>query len=236
MGKTGFAMKNVLLVLGMSMLLGACAASREDMSRGNSVPPPVSGGTAYTAPAKEPRVTLVMVGTVGPLRAFNDRTDAVRDYWRSYGRPTASQHPEPPSGFLSESDYADKVAGWASMEVASVPGVGSTRVPVRVPRALVKTITFPPAGTSYFGQRTGDLVAGVSNDDHWILVTKVLCKDSFAQDGGKQFRECAKDYVRGRFDARTGKELGKTPAARPGGSVIDPVTYRRANAAVSSSN
>lgn len=235
-------MKKILLMLGISVMLGACSVSRDGATIGFSTGPNASqiakarsemeqNAVSTTAKkavnnelTKNSRGGLVMIGDVGALRQY-DHEDAVKSY-KTYTKSAANWHPEHTDAFMSEADYVGQVAGWTSVEIYSIPGIISTRVPAQVPFSVLKSIAFPSTLASYFVQKTGDLVVGVSNDDGWVFITKVLCKDSFSQDGGNSYRTCAADYQRGRFDASTGKELDSDLAVKKDGAAIDPVTYK----------
>lgn len=235
-------MKKVLLVLGLSMLLGACATNRDGvplLSMGPNQSELAKARTEMTKNAasssaksainhaltKDSRAGLVLIGTVGPMREL-DHDGAVKDYQASYSKGAATWHPEHSTPFMMQADYASQVAGWTSVEVLSIPGVINTRVPAKVPNSLAKEISFPSTVASWFVSKTGDLVAGVSNDDGWVFLKKVLCKDTYVEDGGAAYRQCAKDYVRGRFDANSGKELDTSLQPKERGELIDPVSFK----------
>ncbi|WP_233809440.1 hypothetical protein [Paraburkholderia sp. HP33-1] len=237
-------MNKSLIAVSMCVLLSACAANRDGVGIGFGSGPNASElakarsemeQSALSTSAKHvanavltrnSRGGLVLIGTVGPLRTY-DGDDARKNYEKGYVNSARQWHPEHPEPYMTEADYTQQVAGWTSVETYSIPGVMSMRVPAQVPYSVVKEISFPSTFASLMIQKTGDLVAGLSNDDGWVFVTQVLCKDSTTEDGGKSYRVCAANYERGRFDAATGRELDTSLAPKENGTMIDTSTYKR---------
>ena len=95
----------------------------------------------------------------------------------------------------------------------SIPGVMNTHAYADVPRALVNRIRFPSILAMMTLSLTGDLVAAETDDDGWLFVRKVLCRDN---DPG--YARCAARYVR---------EVGLDLKPEPHSARIDVVTFRR---------
>ncbi|MGU7779387.1 hypothetical protein [Burkholderia sp. PU8-34] len=240
MYKTAFA-------LGLSVLLSACAVNQDGVHLGVGSAPSDNEITkarkeleknASESSAKKlandvvnrnSKPGVVLIGDVGPFRAFDNDTKA-KEYNKQYVHTAAAWHPEHPDPYLSKADFVNTIAGWTSVQVFGIPGLMNLRIPAMVPAGLDKSINFASGFGSFFIGTTGDLVAGLSNDDGWVILTRVLCKDSSSTDGGSAYRICAANYARGRFDASTGRELGDGLTPKSGGSTIDVNTYKRIDA------
>ncbi|CAJ0730519.1 MAG: hypothetical protein QM625_10300 [Ralstonia sp.] len=161
---------------------------------------------------------LILVGAVGPLRKL-DEAERNKAY-AEYVQIAEKWHPGQPA-IVSQKDFVAEVGGWTSIETFSVPGLFNLRAPVVVRNADLDTIGFASTAGSMFLGTTGDLVAAKSNLDGLVLVDRVLCKDSAAD-----YRDCAAQYQRGRFDLSSGAELDRSMKPKEDGVHIDTITFK----------
>jgi hypothetical protein len=237
-------LNKTLLALSLSALLSACAVNQDGVHVGVSPAPSATDvakaraqleksaaeaagkKVANDVMTRNSKAGLVLIGDVGPLRAF-DADAKAKEYDTGYAKVAAKWHPEHPDAYLSKADFESRFAGWTTVQVFGIPGLMNKCIPALVPVGFDKSINYASSVGSFFVGTTGDLVAGLSNDDGWVVLTRVLCKDSTGSDGGASYRACAKDYERGRFDANTGRELGDGLAPKDDGATIDVKTYQR---------
>ena len=102
-----------------------------------------------------------------------------------------------------------------------MPGLFNLRAPVVVRNADLDTIGFASTAGSMLLGTTGDLVAAKSNLDGLVLIDRVLCKDSVTD-----YRDCAAQYQRGRFDLSSGAELDRSMKPKEDGVHIDTTTFK----------
>lgn len=159
---------------------------------------------------------LLLIGTTGPLRAVDPKDrDAL---YAQYLKTAELWHPGEPAR-LSADALAARLAGWASVQTWGIPGVMSMRGRVLVPSEALKDTRFASAAGSFMFGTTGDLIAARSDDDGLVWLERVLCKD------GGGYRECARHYRSGFFDANTGRQLDQNRKPTPHGARIDTETY-----------
>jgi hypothetical protein len=196
-------MKGILAALGCAVIVSGCAVSKDGLGfpqRGKAIA--ASG--------------LVIIGTTGPLRSVNDKERG--EFYRAYAAVAAQTHPnEPPS--MSAAGFQEKLAGWASIQTFSIPGIVSSRVRVLVPTSLVHDTRFASAAGSFMFGTTGDLVAARSDADGLVWLERVLCPD----DGS--YHICAGAYQSGFFDEKTGRELTRQRKPKAHGALIDVSSY-----------
>lgn len=158
------------------------------------------------------------MGAVGPLRKLDEgeRNKAYAEYVQI----AEKWHPGQPAT-VSQKDFVAEVGGGTSIETFSVPGVFNVRSPVLVRNADLDTIGFASTAGSMLLGTTGDLVAAKSNLDGLMLIDRVLCKDSAAD-----YRDCAAQYQRGRFDLSSGAELDRSMQPKENGAHIDTTTFK----------
>jgi hypothetical protein len=216
-------MRSSLHFIPVVVLLGACTVSKDGLGVAHRPDPnrPVQirqqlEQNAQAAADATGRPGLLLVGTTGPFRAVDPKD---RDgLYAQYLKAAEVWHPGRPAG-MSEDQFVEKLAGWASVQTWGIPGVMSMRARVLVSTDGVKGTQFASAGGSFMFGTTGDLIAARSDDDGIVWLERVLCKD---QAG---YRDCAKQYRSGFFDANTGQELDKTRKPKPDGARIDTTTY-----------
>lgn len=160
---------------------------------------------------------LIIVGNVGPMRSLD--AAALEQRYRLYARNARTLNGRVQ---LSERGYRRLSAGFCSVVYFSLPGIVNLHAYAEVPRALAGRIRFPSLLAMMTLGLTGDLVAAETDDDGWLFVRRVLCRND---DPG--YARCAAHYVRGRFEAVDGREVGLDLRLKRHGARIDVVTFRR---------
>jgi hypothetical protein len=159
---------------------------------------------------------ILIIGTTGPFRAVTDKQR--EEFYRSYVAFAAQWHP----GELPRLDapaFQAKLAGWASIQTSSVPGIMSWRTRVLVPAGVAHDIEFASAAGSFMFGTTGDLVVARGDADGLVWLERVLCRD----DG--TYRDCVKNYRSGVFDENTGVELDRHRRPKVDGAAVDVTSY-----------
>jgi hypothetical protein len=216
-------MRSSLILISMVLLLGACTVSKDGLGVARRADPNRPAQVrqqleqnAQAAGAASRRPGLLLVGTTGPFRPAEAQD---RDgLYAQYLKAAEVWHPGQPAR-MSEDNLTGKLAGWASVQTWGIPGVMSMRARVLVSTDVVKDTQFASAAGSFMFGTTGDLIAARSDDDGIVWLERVLCRDS---DG---YRDCAKQYRSGFFDANTGQELDKNRKPKLNGTRIDTATY-----------
>lgn len=227
-------MKKILLCA-LTLALAGCAVTREgvrvsggpggqanvDKLRGQLVKntqSTVAKKTVEGVLATDVRAGIIMVGVVGPLRTL-DAKQLSKGY-ETYAKTAEQWHPgKAPT--MSEPDFMSQIGGWSTVETFSIPGVMKTAQQVLVRNSNMATIGYPSTVGSFVAGSTGDLVAAQSNEDGVLIIDKVLCKDA-----SPDYRVCARQFSKGRFDLTSGEELGRDMKPKDGGIRIDPATYQ----------
>ena len=160
---------------------------------------------------------LIVIGNVGPFRRL--KAPALAKRYRLYAKYAEKLNGQVK---LSQADYEALSGGFCSVVYFSIPGVMNTHAYADVPKSLVQEIRFPSLFAMMTLGLTGDLVAAETDDDGWLFVRRVLC-----QDGDPDYARCAARYLRGRFEAVDGREVGLDLKPKAHGARIDAVTFRR---------
>ncbi|MDN0081597.1 hypothetical protein QU487_02330 [Crenobacter sp. SG2305] len=168
-----------------------------------------------TAPTVE--LGIIVIGTVGPFRPVDG--EKRHQFYVSYDKEAQKFHPAK-GNVLSEEDFVKTIAGWTSIEVFSIPGVMNQRLPALVKETDRDQVTFASTFGSFMLGSTGDLVAARSNADGELILNRILCHDK-----DPNYRACAVQYERGRFDANTGQEVADGFKPKSNGALIDVTTY-----------
>jgi hypothetical protein len=161
---------------------------------------------------------LVMIGKVSAFRPLTEKNSEqiFSEYVAFASRVDPSR-----DAMYSLEEFNREVAGWTMLKVWSIPLIVSNYDYALVPRALHDQLRFPTAGATFLVQDSGDLVAALTNQDGYFFVRKFLCHE------GKGYKQCAKKYELGLFDASTGEELDyKSLTPDESGVRIDPATYK----------
>jgi len=228
-------MKKVLLVA-MMVTLAGCAVTREGVRVGGAPGASESGiekareqavQNARTGAVKaavsealtpDQKVGIIVVGEAGPLRKLD--VSARREFYKNYVKMSEMWHPGTPAS-MNEEAFVAMVGGWSTMETFSIPGVMKQTLPAMVRASDTETIGFASTMGSFLTGATGDLVAAESNADGALVITTVLCKDK-----SSDYRACAKQYAKGRYDLTGGRELDRNAKAKENGVRIDVKTYK----------
>jgi hypothetical protein len=215
-------MQRLLGILAAAALLGGCAVSKDGV--GFASRPPSANQIAKThdqlqsnaGSAEDVQPGMLVIGTTGPLRKPSDKQR--EDFYTAYLKFAAEWHPGSPPA-LSAAAFQEKLAGWATIQTSGIPLIMSWRVPVLVSTTLPQDTRFASAAGSFMFGATGDLVAARSDRDGLVWMERVLCRD------GGGFRECAKKYRAGIFDANTGQELARDRKPKADGGWVDVTSY-----------
>jgi hypothetical protein len=212
-------MKGIVLGLLLAPLVGGCAISKD--------------GVGFASKPHTVQNGVLIVGTTGPLRTLNDteRDAFYRDYQASRRQaspgetsPGETSPGGPPAGqspVLTEAQFKQKIAGWASIQTFSVPLVMNLRYRVLVPAEAAQNAEFPSAAASFVFGASGDLVAARSDRDGLLWIDRVLCKS------GRSYAACSQKYALGVFDEETGRELGRDAKPKRDGEWVDISSYLR---------
>jgi hypothetical protein len=197
-------MKSIVLGLLLAPLVGGCAISKD--------------GVGFASKPHTVQNGVLIVGTTGPLRTLNDseRDAFYRDYQASRSEAPPGQSPA-----LTEAQFKQKIAGWASIQTFSVPLVMNLRYRVLVPAEAAQNAAFPSAAASFVFGASGDLVAARSDRDGLLWIDRVLCKS------GRSYAACSQKYALGVFDEETGRELGRDAKPKRDGEWVDISSYLR---------
>src|ERR1700729_2165730 len=101
-------MKGIVACLLLVPLVGGCAVSKD--------------GVGFASRPHLVKNGVLIVGTTGPLRTLNDTERAA--FYRDYVAAAQASHPGPAPGeppVLTETQFNEKIAGWASIQTFSVP-------------------------------------------------------------------------------------------------------------------
>jgi len=201
-------MRAIVFGLLLAPLVAGCAVSKDGV------------GFASRAPAVQPGAPgILIVGTTGPLRTLDDQQR--EEFYQAYKAYQAQAHPgEPPS--LRPVQFQEKLAGWASIQTAGVPLVGSLRSRALVPASVAHDARFASAAGSFLFGTTADLVAARSDRDGLVWIDRVLCDKA-----DRTFESCAEKYQSGVFDEETGRELEGDRKPKANGEWVDVSTYVR---------
>jgi hypothetical protein len=160
---------------------------------------------------------IVVVGTTGPLRSIEDKS---RDgFYAAYLKVAEQWHPGT-AATMSHEEFEEKLAGWASLQIAGIPGIGSIRLRMLVPEGVVHDAQFASTAGSFLFGATGDLVVARSDGDGLLWLDRVLCRDDHS------YSTCAKDYQKGVFDENTGQALDRDRKPKPHGATLDLASYK----------
>lgn len=193
------------------------AAQREQLQRNADIPASASSEIGPVSATKK-HPGILVIGTTGPLRPAELKDRGA--FYGAYLKAAESWHPNVPP-VLSESEFQQKLAGWASIQIASIPGIGSVRMRILVPTDLVGETRFASAAGSFLIGTTGDLVAAKLDVDGLLWLYRILCKDDSA------YHVCAADYEKGIFDENTGGELDRDRKPKVNGRAVNIETYRK---------
>lgn len=229
-------MKKILLTVGCLWMIGGCAVSKDGISVARRPPDAnkvaqvrdqlqqnadISAST--TSGVDEPsankrQLGILVIGTTGPLRSMEDKD---RDgFYAAYLKAAERWHPGLPAA-LSETQFQQKLVGWASVQISGIPGIVSTRMRVLVPANLAHDTRFASAAGSFLVGTTGDLVAAKGDVDGLLWLDRVLCQDD------STYHACARDYEKGIFDENTGQELDRDRKPKANGRAVNIASYRK---------
>jgi hypothetical protein len=207
-------MKGIVSCLLLAPIVVGCATSKDGEGFA-SKPHAVQGG-------------ILIVGTTGPLRTLND---AERDEsYRGYVTVASQLHPGDASPgdaspgaahVLTAAEFKEKIAGWASVQISSVPLVMNLRYRALVPLSVTQNTQFASAAASFVFGAGGDLVAARSDREGLLWIDRVLCK------ADRSYEACTQKYALGVFDENTGRELGRDYRPKPDGEWVDSSSYVR---------
>ena len=172
---------------------------------------------ALKAARDDSRADMVVIGEVGPLDAMD--VAARRSFYAAYAKAVVERRPGHELA-LTQDDFVARIGGWSTVETYGIAGFVKIDHPAAVPAQEVGNIRFAPLSQSLWTGATGDLVAARANADGMLVIAKVLCRE-----GTPDYRPCAGRFAKGRFDARSGAELGADLAPKTDGKRIDPVSY-----------
>lgn len=229
-------MKKIFALAAVMTMVTGCAVTREGVRVGAGAPPSQSEvdkirsqvqQNAQSAAAKkvvagalasEMKAGVIVVGEAGPLRKLDEA--ARRESYKSYVATAGQWHPGQ-APVLSEADFVTQIAGWSTMQTFSIPGVMKLTQPALVRADDIIAIGFASTAASFLIGTTGDLVGAQSNADGMLIIDKILCKDS-----APDYRACAREFAKGRFDINGGQELDRDMKPKSGGVRIDPSSYK----------
>jgi len=190
------------------------AQVRDQLQHNIQAAPPTTASEAVTQTVIP---GIVVVGTTGPLRAIDDKS---RDgFFAAYLKVAEQWHPGTPAR-MSHEEFEEKLAGWASLQIAGIPGIGSIRLRMLVPQGVVHDAQFASTAGSFLFGTTGDLVVARSDGDGLLWLDRVLCRDDHS------YSTCAKDYQKGIFDENTGQALDRDRKPKPHGAMLDLANYK----------
>jgi hypothetical protein len=191
------------------------AAMKEQLQQNAEASPSSSGPSEASATQKHPGI--LVVGTTGPLRPIDDKA---HDFYGAYLKAAEKWHPGVPA-VLSEAEFQQRLAGWASIQIAGIPGIGSIRMRMLIPADLARDTRFASAAGSLLVGTTGDLVGAKLDVDGLLWLDRVLCRDD------SSYHACSQDYEKGVFDENTGQELDRDRKPKPNGRLVDATSYRK---------
>jgi len=160
---------------------------------------------------------IVVVGTTGPLRTILDKDRA--GFYAAYLKEAEQWHPGVPTTMSAE-EFETTLAGWASIQIAGIPGVANIRLRMLVPATVAHDTRFASAAGSFMFGTTGDLVVARTDRDGLLWLDHVLCPD----DG--LYHSCARDYQKGVFDQNTGQALDRDRKPKSKGAIVDLTSYK----------
>jgi hypothetical protein len=225
------------LTISLAISLAGCAVTREgvrvagggagsaesqiDKAREqavNNARSSVAKEAASQALAADIKTGVIVVGEAGPLRKFSEAER--KKFYPEYVKMSEMWHPGKPVS-LTEAQFVAMAGGWSTMETFSIPGVFKMTLPAMVHVSDIDTIGFASTVGAFLAGTTGDLVAAESNADGALVITQVLCSDK-----SPDYRACAKQYAKGRYDINGGRELDRHAKPKEGGVRIDVKTYK----------
>lgn len=229
-------MKRIFLALSCVWMIAGCAVSkdgiglahrppdankvetvREQLQRNANILTPTSPDVdPLSATKKHPG--FLVIGTTGPLRPTEAKDRG--GFYDAYVKAAERWHPNV-APVLSESEFQQKLAGWASIQIAGIPGIGSIRMRMLVPTDVAGETHFASASGSFLFGTTGDLVAAKLDVDGLLWLERILCKDD------STYHACAGDYEKGVFDENAGHELDRDRKPKPNGHTVNIDSYRR---------
>lgn len=228
-------MKRILIMLGCVAMIAGCAVSKDgigfaqrppdakrvaavhDQLQQNAETSSSSSGPSET-PAIQKHPGILVIGTTGPLRPIDDKSQ--NDFYGAYLKAAEKWHPGVPA-VLSEAEFQQRLAGWASIQIAGIPGIGSIRMRMLVPADLARDTRFASAAGSFLVGTTGDLVGAKLDVDGLLWLDRVLCRDD------NSYHACSQDYEKGVFDENTGQELDRERKPKPNGRLVNVTSYRK---------
>jgi hypothetical protein len=228
--------KPILLALGCVWMIAGCAVSKDgiglahrppdatkvaavrDQLQQNANASPTANSRTDEPSATEKHPGILAIGTTGPLRNIEGKDRA--SFYAGYLKAAEKWHPGATAA-LSEAEFQQKLAGWASVQISGIPGIVSTRIRVLVPAALAQDTRFASAAGSFLVGTTGDLVAARGDVDGLLWLDRVLCQDD------STYHACAQDYEKGIFDENTGQELDRDRKPKANGRVVNVASYRK---------
>jgi len=166
------------------------------------------------------RIPTALV-TIGKVSAFRPLTEKnIEEIFSEYAAFASQVDPSRDPMYTLEGFHSE-VAGWTMLKVWSIPLIGLSNFEYAlVPRALYEQLRFPTAGATFLAHDSGDLVAALTNPDGYFFVRKILCRE------GNDYKQCAKNYKWGLYDASTGEKLDhKSLTPDKSGIRIDPATF-----------
>ncbi|MES2300238.1 MAG: hypothetical protein V4582_24605 [Pseudomonadota bacterium] len=166
---------------------------------------------------------VIVVGETGVLRTLNavERAEFYGAYLKAVQGEGAAE-----SG-ARQAEFVAKIGGISRIETNKVPGIYSQDLPVAVRASDISQILFATALGSTVTGATGDLVVARNAGDGLLVIEQVLCREAAAD-----YRSCAEQFPKGRFDRTTGAELGSDFEPKHGGTRINTVSYQRVPASV----
>jgi len=160
---------------------------------------------------------LVLIGRVSAFREFSP--DNIQKFYKTYVEFSDRVHPDE-GPVYSESDFREQIAGWTKLKVFSIPMVAGLYEYALVPTEMHSDVRFPSFFETWMVQKPGDLVVAKSNRDAYFIIARVLCEND------KAYKECAREYRGGLYDAETGHELStKSLEQKKSGHRIDIKDY-----------
>lgn len=206
-------MKKICVLILFCMLLTGCANKMES-TKFSSLSLRFTSINSEKCQSQQCPEEVVVIGTVGAYRKMGNNSE--REYL-AYTRAAQKYLGDRPIS-LSSDDFIDSVVAWTKVHTYTIPLLLTVHTNTLIGIGESPTVNYVRVDQEAF-HATGDLVSARSNSDGLFFLEKRLC------DKENEYAECKKNYVRGVYDIKSGKELGLGYREKKNGKRINTQTY-----------
>ena len=155
---------------------------------------------------------------VGNLSAYREIDENISEEYSKYSDAALKFVVDKPLN-LTEREFRNSIIGWTMVQFFKIPLFGAYYSGALIDNTEHVKMQFPDSAEVILVGATGDLVAAKSNSDGVFFIERHLCSR------GDKYKECKENFLRGIFDAKSGRELDLKYSEKKNGESINIETY-----------